>query len=140
MAEKVEITKAVVSIDAVMVDGKGMTVAIFDQIEEGNPGVLLRPEVTVLGRVRRRKQCACGKSHEEWVLFWWDGLFRAGGGCNPEIPNNPCRGRKEDPYYHNTDAAPCRECHEHTLVVERLFSKVRDAFRATPQVYIAVGR
>lgn len=133
MSEKVEITKAVVSINAVMVDGKAMTLAVFDQIEEGDAAMLLNPGLLVLGRVRRSRECGCGYVHGEWILGVADGfLCRIGRHCKPSDPPRYC----QRPFPHGSGCLDCAEDDKRRATRSKA---VDDVFESTEQVFIAVG-
>lgn len=135
MSENVEITKAIVSINAVMVDGKAMTVAVFEQIPIYSPTDCAAEACVSLGVVARTAHCSCGRRHSTWALVaqTFDQpdehgltLVRVPDGC-PD-------GRPETCGKHTYEDKACERCREH----REEWRQGRRHF-AADQVYIAVG-
>lgn len=133
---KVEVTKAVVSVKAVMVDGKSMTLAMFKQIpmgmwpieEEGACG----PDPVCLGIIQGvKRDCPdCFYQHDEWALCF-DGtdLALIPVRCNAWTS---CAS-------HSRKAAPsCPDCKRIAASLDQGKKRVL-AKSGREHVYIAVG-
>lgn len=127
MSGRVEITKAVVSVNAVMVDGKAMTIAVFDQIPYRDPSTLARVgllpvDIDLIGWVNR----------ENTVLFTVGGiLYKTKRPEKTNYNGHPCELHSHVGGYRIS----CEDCRR----FEDSCDVLAQHLRAAKQVYVAVG-
>lgn len=138
---RVEVTKAVVSVRALFVDKKAMTVAMFEQIPVACREECAAPDCLSLGVVRKRTVCdpACGEIHPSWALVIVPGPI-------PGRSSSPDPVLMRLPRYCGAEAILCIEHHEWNCKSPECAARESAIHAAAKrhfdaaQVYIATGK